>query len=193
MSSILLAAAGSTQWDEEARLLGSRSLPLSEGGRQEVSDLASQLAGTPFRIIYTGHSRHCLESARILAHSGRRRRVRCLDDLCEVDQGLWEGLPLAEIERCYARAYRAWLRDPEAVRPPEGETIAHAYQRVRQALARIARRHKGHTVAIVAPRLLRALIQCCLHGRGPEAVWDLYRTDVQWEVLSVPDSVVGRA
>ena len=192
MGSILLATAGATAWDEEQRLLGSRSLPLSPTGRDHVQRLAGELTEMPVRTIYTGNSRHCLESARILAQ-GRRARVRCLDALAEVNQGLWEGLPLSELERCYARSYRAWLRDPASVRPPDGETIAHAYQRVRQAIGWIVRRHGDQLVAIVAPRLLRALIQCCLRGRGPEAVWDLYREDTQWEVFSVPDQLEGRA
>ena len=191
MGSILLATAGATAWEDEQRLLGSRSLPLSPRGREEVHSLADELAEMPVRAIYTAYSRQCLESARILAQGGRAR-VRCLDALGEVNHGLWEGLRLSDLERSYARAYRAWRTDPASVQPPEGETIAHAYGRVQSALGWILRRHPEQLVAIVAPRLLRALIQCCLRGRGPEAVWDLYRDDAAWEVFSVPDTV-GRA
>ena len=193
MGSILLAAAGATEWDEERRLQGSRSLPLSERGREQVREVAEQLGVMPLRAVYTGSSRHCLESARILAHGRRRVRVRCLDAFAEVNQGLWEGLRLDEIERRYASSYRAWLADPKAVRPPDGETVAQAFERVRQAIGWVVRHHRDQLVAIVAPRLLRALIQCCLRGRGPEAVWDLYREDAQWEVFSVPDAIEGRA
>lgn len=192
MSSILLAAAGSTQWDSEQRLQGSRSLPLSQEGRQQVHQVATQLADMPLKAIYTGNSTHCLESARILAQN-HRLRVRCLHSLDEVNQGLWEGLRLTELERCYARSYRAWRHDPKSVRPPDGETLTQAYERVRSALADITRRHRQALTAIVAPRLVRALIQCCLRGLGPEAVWDVYREDAQWEVFSVPDSSVGKA
>ena len=192
MSSILLAAAGTTQWDHDRRLQGSRSLPLSQEGRREVQQVAGQLADMPLKAIYTGNSTHCLESARILAQ-GHRLRVRCLRTLAEVNQGLWEGLRLDELERCYAHSYRAWLRDPESVRPPQGETLTHAYERVRAVLVSIAQRHPHELAAIVAPRLLRALIQCCLRGLGPEAVWNLYREDAQWEVFSVPDGSAGRA
>ncbi|MFW6163148.1 MAG: histidine phosphatase family protein [Planctomycetota bacterium] len=192
MGSILLAPAGTTAWDEQRRLQGSRSLPLSPTGRERVHEMASQLTEMPLRTVYTGNSRHCLESARILAQDCRCR-VRCLDALAEVNHGLWEGLPLAELERRYQRSYRAWLREPEAVQPPEGESLAHAYARAHRALGWIVHRHRDHLVGVVAPRLMRALIQCCLRGRGPEAVWDLYREDAQWEVFSVPDSIEGRA
>lgn len=192
MGSILLAAAGTTAWDEQRRLQGSRSLPLSPAGREQVQDMARQLAEMRLGVVYTGNSRHCLESARILAQD-HRCRVRCLDALAEVNHGLWEGLSLAELERRYERSYRAWLSDPGTVQPPDGESLAHAYARVHHALGWIVSRHREQLVAIVAPRLLRALIQCCLRGRGPEAVWDLYREDAQWEVFSVPDSIEGRA
>ena len=192
MGSILLAAAGATTWDEEERLLGSRSLPLSESGRQQVHDLARQLIDMPLRVIYTGNSRHCLESARILAQ-GHRCRVRCLDAFAEVNHGLWEGLSFCELERRYPRSYRAWLRDPSAVQPPDGETVAQAYGRLSGAIRWIVRRHREELVGVVAPNLLRALAQCCLRGRGPEAAWDLSREDAQWEVFSVPDRIEGIA
>jgi broad specificity phosphatase PhoE len=192
MGSILLAAAGATAWDEEQRLQGSRHLPLSQRGREQVQHLADELTDVPLRIVYTGHSDHCIESARILA-GGRRCRVRRLDAFDEVDHGLWEGLRLDELARRYQRSYRAWLREPHTIAPPEGEGLAEAYARVERAVAWIVRRHREQLVAIVAPRLLRALIQCCLRRRGPEAVWDLYREDAQWEVFSVPDRFEGTA
>jgi len=192
MGSILLAAAGATAWDEEQRLQGCRRLPLPERGREQVGRLARELTDLPLRAVYTGRSGHCVESARILAQ-GRRCRVRTLDALEEVDQGLWEGLRLDDIERRYERSYRAWLREPHNVVPPDGEGLADAYARVEQAIGWIAGHHRGQLVAIVAPRLLRALIQCCLRRRGPEAVWDLYREDAQWEVFSVPDRFEGTA
>jgi len=192
VSSILLANAGTSIWDEEHRIQGSRSLPLSPRGREEVQRLASQLDSMPFRVVYTGHSSHCLETARILAQ-GRRARVRRLGALGEVDHGLWEGLCLDELDRQYRRAYRTWLHNPSAVRPPQGETIAHAYQRVCAALARLTRRHPRELIVIIAPRVLRALIQCCLRGLGPQAVWQVYREDSDWELLTVPKELLARA
>jgi len=193
MGSILLASAGATAWDEEGRLQGSRSVPLSLHGREKMQEIAGQILEMPVCAVYTGQSRHCLESARILAQGGRKPPVRCLGALSEVNQGLWEGLRIEELERQYARAYRAWLHSPATVRPPQGETIAQAYDRVRTALAGLARRHRQELVAIVAPRLLSALIQCCLRGLGPDSVWQIYREDTTWEILSVPTSFVGRA
>ena len=192
MNSILLASAGRTTWDEEGRLVGSRSLPLSTQGRQAMQQIAGQLHEIPVSVIYTGHSRYCLESARILAQ-GSRVPVKCLDAFAEVNQGVWEGLRLAELEHQYARAYRTWLHNPAAICPPHGENLVHAYERVRSALATLARRHRGQLIGIVAPRLLGALIQCCLRGLGVESVWQIYREDVTWEILPVPDSFVGRA
>lgn len=192
MGSILLAAAGATTWDESRRLQGSRSLSLSQRGREQVQALARQLEQMPLRVVYTGKSRHCLESARILAHD-HRARVRCLDALADLDHGLWEGLSLGEVDRRYRRSYRAWLRDPGAVLPPDGESLAHAYARALRTVGWVVRRHREGLVGIVAPGLLHALIQCCLRGRGPEHVGDLRREAAQWEVFSVPDRIEGRA
>jgi probable phosphoglycerate mutase len=192
MGSILLAAAGATSWDEQQRLQGSRSLPLSDQGRAEMQALVRQITDLPVRAVYTGNSRHCLESARILARDARCR-VRCVDELTEVNHGLWEGLSFREVERRYPSSYRAWLREPQAVQPPDGETLPEAHSRVGRAVQRITRRHPDQLVAIVAPRLLRAIIQCCLRGRGPEDVWEVYQEEAAWEVFSVPDRIQGKA
>jgi len=192
LNALVVATAGKTSWDEEGRLLGSRSIPLSPLGRAQVERVASQLEQFPFRVIYTGHSRHCLESARILAQTCGAS-VRCLRELCEVNQGLWEGLLIREVERTYPRSYRAWLREPCSVRPPAGESIVQAYERARAVLATLSRRHRGQVVAIVAPQLLRALIRCCLRGLGPEAVWDLYDEEADWEVIQMPGREIGKA
>ena len=190
MRSILLAAAGTSVWDEERRLQGGRSLPLSALGRDQVRRVAHQLAEMPVRVIYTGSSLHCRESAEILGE-GRRARIRVLGDLGEVDQGLWEGLRFDELERQYARAYRTWLHNPSAVRPPAGETIEQAYGRARAAVARLARRHRRGLVVVVAPRLFGALLQCCL--RGLDDVWVVYREETNWELLAVPEDLLGKA
>jgi broad specificity phosphatase PhoE len=192
MSSILLASAGTSIWEEQRRLQGARSLPLSPRGREEVRELARQLGEMPLRALYTAPSLHCRESAAILAE-GRRVRIRCLEDLREVDHGLWEGLRSDELEWQFGRAYRAWLHRPGAVRPPQGEGLAQAYERAAAAVDRMARRHPGQLVGIVAPRLLGALIQCYLRGLGPECVWRVSHEDVAWEVLPVPEPSLGRA
>jgi len=103
LNALVVATAGKTSWDEEGRLLGSRSIPLSPLGRAQMEQLARQLEQFPLRVIYTGHSRYCLESARILAQTCGAT-VRCLHELCEVNQGLWEGLLLREIERTYPKS-----------------------------------------------------------------------------------------
>ncbi|MFW6107333.1 MAG: histidine phosphatase family protein [bacterium] len=192
MSSILLAGPGTSVWEEQSRLQGTRSLPLSEPGREQVREVASQVARIPLRFIYTSPSEHCRESAEILGH-GRRTRIRCLDDLEEVDQGLWEGLELEELERQYGRAFRTWRHDPSKVRPPQGESMGEAYERARRLVRKLARRHGDEVVVIVAPRLMRALIQCCLRGLGPEDAWKVYQEKSDWEVVAVPDQLAGKA
>jgi len=192
VDALVLATAGTTAWDEEGRVLGSRSIPLSPLGRGQMEQMAKQLGQFPVRVIYTGQSRHCLESARILARA-TGATVRCLRELSEVNQGLWEGLLRREVERTYPKAYRAWLREPCRVRPPAGESIVQAYERARAVLADLSRRHRGQVVTIVAPRLLRGLIRCCLRGVGPEAVWEACREEADWEVIRMPGEEIGRA
>ena len=49
-------------------------------------------------------------------------RPRRIDDLRNLDQGLWQGLQLDEIKRRNVKVFRQWIDDPVTVCPPQGET-----------------------------------------------------------------------
>ena len=89
-------------------------------------------------------------------------RPKRMDDLRNLDQGLWQGLQLAEIKRRNLKVFRQWLDDPITVCPPHGETIEDALERIKTALRPVIRRHLDETIGLVVGDPIAQLIACYL-------------------------------
>ncbi len=118
MTQVVLIRPGATVYDEQNRVQGVLDLPLSDRGRAEVAaarrDARRASAGIELAALYCGPAR---------ASSGPPRpsarplglRPRRIDDLRNLDQGLWQGLQVDEIKRRHIKVFRQWLDDPFTV------------------------------------------------------------------------------
>jgi broad specificity phosphatase PhoE len=150
MSRVLLIRPGATAFDEEHRVQGVLDLPLSERGRVEAAMLADELAGVDLAGLYHGPGENVVHTAEAVGRA-TGLRPRRLDDLRNLDQGLWQGLLLDELRRRNPKVFRQWQEDPETICPPEGETIEDAEARLRPVLRALVRRHRQETIGLVVP------------------------------------------
>ena len=92
-------------------------------------------------------------------------------DLQEIDYGLWQGLTIAEIRRRQPKAYRQWLEAPSTIRPPGGEALCEAQERIRGACKEIMKRHKSDTPLLVLRPIALSLVRCLLENKSTEMLW----------------------
>jgi broad specificity phosphatase PhoE len=174
MTEVVLIRPGATAYDEQNRVQGVLDLPLSDRGRAEVAELAAtlpdSLGSTELAAVYCGPGESVVRTAEAVgkAFGLRPRRV---DDLRNLDQGLWQGLQIDEIKRRNVRVFRQWVDDPCTVCPPQGEPVEDAIDRIRAALKPLVRRHEGEAVALVVAEPLAQLIAGYLR-RDPRAQLD---------------------
>ena len=99
---------------------------------------------------------------------------------------------LEDVKVKQPKVYRQWQEHPETVCPPNGETLGQAQERMQQALAKLAKKHKEGTVAILVPEPLTTLFRCMLLH---ETVGGLWRSDGEksppWELIEMPAEVVS--
>ena len=155
---VYLIRAGATTYDEQDRLQGVLDVPLSERGQAEAEELAASLEAASLEALYCGPGQSVFGTAEII---GRRLglRVRRLDEMRNLDQGLWQGLQREEIKRRNLRLYRQWLEDPSTVCPPGGETVSAALDRLRSALKPLLKRHHDETVGLVVREPIALLVE----------------------------------
>jgi broad specificity phosphatase PhoE len=170
MTQVVLIRPGATAYDEQNRVQGVLDIPLSERGKAEVSALAARLADVALDALYCGPGESVARTAESVGRSAGLRPRR-IDDLRNLDQGLWQGLQLDEIRRRNLKVYKQWLDDPRTICPPLGEKVEDALSRVKGALKPLFRRHKGETIGLVVAEPLACLIACYLR-RSPRVQLD---------------------
>jgi len=136
MLKIVLIHPGSTDYDTDERIQGCLDMPLNAQGDEEVRRLIRQLADQQMEVIYTPTSEPSEQTARAIA-GALGVRMRKLERLQNLDQGLWQGMRIADVRQKQPKVYRQWQEQPEHVCPPEGEMLYEAEQRVRQALYKL--------------------------------------------------------
>jgi broad specificity phosphatase PhoE len=163
MSKLVLIPWAQTDWSAQGRMASQTALSLNEEGQRQAEAWAEALAGLKFKIIFCGEEQTAQETAGIMAYRwGARQRV--LEDLDEIDLGLWEGLTRAELQRRYPKISKTWQEDPASVRPPEGEAVVEGAARIRKRVERIAAEANGKTVGLVLGPIAFALARCVLES-----------------------------
>lgn len=192
-SQVLLIRPGATLYDEQNRVQGVLDIPLSDQGRVDVDRLAGRLAArerqAPLSALYCGPGESVVRTAEVVGKALGLRPKR-IDEFRNLDQGLWQGLQIEEIRRRNTRLFRQWIDDPRTIRPPRGETVEEALDRVRAAFRPLIRRHQHEAFGLIAGEPIGRLIAAYLK-RVPRLQLDEFlpccgfeQIDVQFDKLN---------
>ncbi|MFZ9298198.1 MAG: histidine phosphatase family protein [Hylemonella sp.] len=150
---ILVIRHGETAWNLDTRIQGQLDIPLNDTGRWQARRMALALASEPVHAVYSSDLARALETASILSqhHPGLLGRAPLVQQqLRERCFGSLEGQTWADIENHFPQEAARWRkREPEWA-PQGGETLLQLRQRVAQILSRLAQRHLGEQIVLVA-------------------------------------------
>jgi probable phosphoglycerate mutase len=180
---VLLVRHGATVLGAD-RFAGSTDVPLSDEGRQQVTQLAARLATEPLTAIYASPMMRTLETARVLAER-HRLPVRPAPGLREIDHGHWEGLTRGEAVERYPAEYAEWEAHPLHAAPAGGETGAAVLARARTTFDAVVSEHAGGQVLLVSHKATIRLLIADLLGLDTNAYRS--RLDQQPASLNILD------
>lgn len=188
MLSVILIRPGSTDFDEQGRIQGTLDVPLNEQGDVEVARLANELRERQLEAIYFSPSEPAHQTAEALAEA-LGIKAKKLDNMHNLDHGLWQGMRLDDMKRKHPKVYRQWQDQPENVRPPEGETLDAAKARVQAALRKVVKKHREGIIGLVVPEPLARVVQSRLKHSELGNLWTAGEEHGCWEVIEVePDA-----
>ena len=194
MTTLYVIRTGRTTWEDQSRVESAAGAPLTEAGVAEIEAAARELAGNGIKAVYASRGEAERQTAGLLARA-LGAKVHTQARLCEIDYGLWQGLTVAEVQPRQPQVYQQWDEAPATVRPPGGESLQEAQQRLREALKPILKRHKDEVALVVLRPITLELLRCLLENRRLEDLWghddvsflwDRYETGPQ--AMSDPDA-----
>lgn len=189
MLNVILIRPGSTDFDEQGRIQGALNIPLNRQGGAEVAQLVEELSERGIDAIYFSSCESAQQTAAVLAEALKTKSKK-LENMQNLNHGLWEGMRIEELKRKHPKVYRQWQDRPESVCPPDGETLESAAARVHTALMKIVRKHKQGTIALVVPEPLARLVRTQLNDSALGNLWTAGEEHGRWEVIDVePESL----
>lgn len=177
VTTLIAVRHGETAWNRETRIQGQLDIPLNALGQAQAQRVAQALSGELVHAVYASDLSRARQTAEAIA-AGLGLPVRLDAGLRERAFGVFEGLTWAEIESAWPAESQRWRRRDPDFGAPGGEVLQDFYQRCVGSVARLAQRHPGQTVVIVA------------HGGVLDC---LYRAGARVELQAARSWVLGNA
>jgi probable phosphoglycerate mutase len=145
---MLLLRHGETPLSVEKRFSGRGDPDLTDRGRAQAKAAVERLAEWDVEAVVSSPLARARRTAEAVAVAAGVDVV--VDDaLAETDFGAWEGHTFGEIAKQWPDEIAAWLADP-TVAPPQGESFAATFRRVRAVRDRLVTAYPGRTVVVVS-------------------------------------------
>ncbi|MBX7165224.1 MAG: histidine phosphatase family protein [Pirellulales bacterium] len=184
MLQIALIRPGASDFAEQGRIQGTLDIPLNEHGREEVQREIDGLRQLNLDALYASDSEPAWSTAADIAKA-LKLRVKKLDNMHNLDHGLWQGLTVEEVRLKHPRVYRQWQDQPESVCPPSGEMLVDARRRVQAVLARLFKKHRQGVVGLVLPEPLASLVCSELRHAAVGDLWKAACAHGSFELIDI--------
>lgn len=152
-TTVFLVRHGTTDWNKALRYQGRTDNPLDEEGEKQGACLQDYFREIPVDLGVTSPLQRARKTLMYcLATQDHEVPVLVEPDVIEIDFGEVDGLTGEEIKARYPEFYRMYVLDEDRGRTqsPGGESLAEVYERMRDAVLRIAAKHQGETVVIAS-------------------------------------------
>lgn len=192
MVQLILIRPGLTDYDQQSRIQGTLDIPLNDAGRKQAAEAAEAIRPYLPKALYCSPGRSAEETAGLMGQA-LALKPKTLDQLQNVNLGLWQGLVIEEIRRKQSKVYKQWQEHPETVHPPEGETLVAARERAEEVLVKLARKHRSGTIALIAAEPLASVIRQRIEGNEMGDLWRAENGCSHFDVVTLEASLPQKA
>jgi probable phosphoglycerate mutase len=182
---IVAVRHGETAWNRATRIQGHTDIALSETGLWQARRLAGALADAGISAVYASDLQRAVQTAQAMAQRAGLA-VTTDRDLRERHFGVFEGQTFAEIEQRWPEQALRWRRRDADFGAEGGETLAAFYARSVACATRLAARHPGETIALVAHGgVLDCLYRAATRvGLQAQRTWQIGNASINWLLYS---------
>ncbi|QUH31069.1 histidine phosphatase family protein [Vallitalea guaymasensis] len=171
MTRLYLTRHGETEWNLIKKVQGSRDSNLTQKGIIQATKLGKYLENTNIDVIYSSSSGRAYNTAKIIA-GNRNIEVIKMDDLKEMNLGIWEGKTFEVIKEDNEEMYDTFWNKPHLVKEFPGESFSEFEKRVVGTVLDIAESNKGKDILIVAHALVLKVVMSFFENRPLEKLFE---------------------
>lgn len=146
---IIAIRHGETAWNVDTRIQGHLDIPLNDTGLWQARQLARALADEPVAAIYTSDLQRARATAQAVADT-TGAPLTPEPDLRERSFGHFQGRTFAQIEAELPEDALRWRKRDPHYAPEGGESLTSLRTRIDSTVHRLAARHPGELVVLVA-------------------------------------------
>lgn len=182
---LVIVRHGETAWNRETRIQGQMDIGLNARGHWQAARTGQALLEEGIDAVYSSDLARAADTAAAIARACQLPWTTD-EGLRERHFGRFQGLTHDEIAAHWPAEARRWReRDPD-YGPEGGEVLQQFYDRSVGAIERLARRHPGQTIAVVAHGgVLDCFYRAATHvGLSTPRTWQIANASINRLFLS---------
>lgn len=187
MTKLILTRHGHVEGIEPERFRGRTELPLTELGRAQARAVASRIAALWVPVaIFASPMGRCIATADLIAEACHVER-HVLEDLNDLDYGLWQWQTYDAVSRNWPDQFAAWRSSPHLVRFPDGDSLQDLVARVANVLRFVISNHRSETVVLVGHESVNRALLLQLLDQPLTAYWRLAQAPCALNEIDIVD------
>jgi broad specificity phosphatase PhoE len=148
---------------------GNLDADLSENAKQQLECLSKRCKELHFDAIYSSPLMRAYKTAQA-ANLYHKLPIVTLDGLKEIHGGCWEGEKWEELPTLYPEHNRMWVYEPWNFETEGGESMRAVYNRMRETVTGIVKKHAGQQVCVVSHGCAIRALLCWAQGKPIEEI-----------------------
>jgi broad specificity phosphatase PhoE len=172
LTQLILVRHGQTAWNKRPRFRGRADIELDDTGLAQAAATAARITQWPVAAVYSSPLKRAMATAQAIAKEFDLN-VQAHDGLLDIYFGTWQGLTPQQAREDNGELLENWLKEPQNVTFPEGESLAHVRDRVISALDELTSKHRDETIVLVSHVVVLKVLLCYVLGLDNSHFWKI--------------------
>lgn len=174
---LYLARHGETDYNLNKIFQGRCDIPLNATGLQQAEALRRLLECVPLTRAYVSPLNRAKATALIILRD-REIPLSVEPRLTEIDFGVWDSVPEAEVKELWMDDYIDYRTDMSRFHPKNGESARDAQARAGGWWDQVREKYSSpdECILVVAHQSLNAVLACYVAGIGLDKAWEHFKT-----------------
>ena len=188
---LLLVRHTETDWNQQRLFQGQRDIPLNKIGEYHAAQVADSLKNIRIDLAVSSTLRRPTQTAELILKHHPGVHLKKLDELIEMNYGVWQGKSETEIQQNYPGELEEWRTSPMTLQIKDGESLQQVWQRVCLAWDSLVENTKSkifdsRTCLVVSHDVTNRIILCHILGLSYENFWSLKQVNGGISVIDYP-------